>query len=151
VNEGFERGGAGAAALAEAVLAAASQARPIRRLYELEQPIEDKLRALATRAYGAAAIELSPQAALQAAELEARGLGGLPICVAKTHLSLSHDPLLGNAPKGFTLPVRELRAYTGAGWIVALCGDMQTLPGLPADPAASRIDIDADGRIVGLR
>ncbi len=151
VNEGFERGGLGAAALAEAVLAAASQSRPIHRLYELDLPIEAKLAALATRVYGAAAVELSREAALQAAELESRGLGGLPICVAKTHLSLSHDPLLGNAPKGFTLPVRELRAYTGAGWIVAICGDMQTLPGLPADPAASRIDIDEDGRILGLR
>ena len=93
---------------------------------------------------------LSPQAALQAAELESRGLGGLPVCVAKTHLSLSHDPLLGNAPKGFTLPVRELRPYTGAGWIVAVCGDTQTMPGLPANSAAERMDLDAEGRIVGL-
>jgi formate--tetrahydrofolate ligase len=151
VNDAFERGGPGAAALAEAVLAATAQPRAVRRLYELDQPIEDKLTALATRVYGAAAVELSPQAALQAAELESRGLGGLPVCVAKTHLSLSHDPLVGNAPKGFTFPVRELRAYTGAGWIVALCGEMQTMPGLGADPAASRIDIDPEGRILGLR
>jgi formate--tetrahydrofolate ligase len=151
VNDAFERGGPGAAALAEAVLAATAQPRAVRRLYELDQPIEDKLTALATRVYGAAAVELSPQAALQAAELESRGLGGLPVCVAKTHLSLSHDPLVGNAPKGFTFPVRELRAYTGAGWIVALCGEMQTMPGLGADAAASRIDIDPEGRILGLR
>jgi formate--tetrahydrofolate ligase len=71
--------------------------------------------------------------------------------MAKTHLSLSHDPTLVNAPTGFTLPVRELRAYTGAGWIVAVCGDMQTMPGLPQDSAARRIDLDADGNTTGLR
>ena len=79
------------------------------------------------------------------------GLDELPVCIAKTHLSLSHDPSLGGTPSGFTLPVRELRPYTGAGWIVALCGDMQTMPGLPAEPAAKRIDVDADGRVTGLR
>ncbi len=71
--------------------------------------------------------------------------------MAKTHLSLSHDPALVDAPNGFTLPVRELRAYTGAGWIVALCGEMQTMPGLPADAAVARIDVDSAGRVVGLR
>jgi formate--tetrahydrofolate ligase len=71
--------------------------------------------------------------------------------MAKTHLSLSHDPLLQGAPTGFTLPVRELRPYTGAGWIVAVCGDMQTMPGLPAKSAARRIDVDATGLTVGLR
>ena len=75
----------------------------------------------------------------------------LPVCLAKTHLSLSHDPALLNAPEGFTLPVRELRAYTGAGWLVAICGDMMTMPGLSAHPAALDIDIDTDGRTVGLR
>ena len=75
----------------------------------------------------------------------------LPVCMAKTHLSLSHDPALLNAPEGFTLPVRELRAYTGAGWLVAICGDMMTMPGLSAHPAALEIDIDTDGRTVGLR
>jgi len=88
---------------------------------------------------------------VQAAAFEQAGLGQLPICMAKTHLSLSHDPTLIGAPTGFTLPIRELRAYTGAGWIVAMCGDMQTMPGLPANSAAKRIDIDADGNTVGLR
>ena len=85
-------------------------------------------------------------------ELDAAGLGRLPVCMAKTHLSLSHDPTLIGAPKGFTLPIRELRPYTGAGWIVAVCGDMQTMPGLPRDPAAFRIDVDVEtGQITGLR
>ena len=96
-------------------------------------------------------IELSPAAVAQAHGLAEAGLDGLPVCIAKTHLSLSHDPSLGGTPGGFTLPVRELRPYTGAGWIVALCGDMQTMPGLPAEPAAKRIDVDADGRVTGLR
>jgi formate--tetrahydrofolate ligase len=75
----------------------------------------------------------------------------MPVCIAKTHLSLSHDPKLLGAPMGFTLPIRDLRHYAGAGWVLALCGDMQTMPGLPAQPAAVRIDMDADGAVVGLR
>jgi formate--tetrahydrofolate ligase len=78
------------------------------------------------------------------------GLGKLPICMAKTHLSLSHDPALRNAPTGFTVPIRDLRPYTGSGWIVALCGDMMTMPGLGRTPAAFSIDIDEAGETVGL-
>jgi len=77
-------------------------------------------------------------------------LRSLPVCVAKTHLSLSHDPELTGAPRNFVLPVRELRPYTGAGWIVAVCGETQTMPGLPVHSAAERMDLDADGTIVGL-
>jgi formyltetrahydrofolate synthetase len=90
-------------------------------------------------------------AAAQADELAGAGLGCLPVCIAKTHLSLSHDPALSGAPAGFTLPVRELRPYTGAGWIVALRGDIQTMPGFPAQPAALRVEVDEVGRILGLR
>jgi formate--tetrahydrofolate ligase len=151
VNDGFERGGAGATQLAEVVREAAARGGDVQPLYELDAPIPAKIEAIATRAYGAAGIELSPAAAKQAQQLAEAGLDGLPVCIAKTHLSLSHDPALGNAPRGFTLPVRELRPYTGAGWVVALCGDMQTMPGLPAEPAAKRIDVDADGRVTGLR
>jgi formate--tetrahydrofolate ligase len=151
VDDGYLAGGVGAVALAETVAAAAERSWPVRFLYEDGEPLADKIDKVARRAYGADRVELSPIAAEQAAELEARGLGRLPVCIAKTHLSLSHDPALVNAPEGFTLPVRELRAYTGAGWVVALCGEMQTMPGLPADPAASRIDIDPDGRVLGLR
>ncbi len=151
VNDGYLEGGEGAVELAEAVVAATEHPQPVRFLYADEDTLSHKLEQVATRAYGAAGIELSATAARQAEELESQGLGRLPVCVAKTHLSLSHDPALLNAPRGFTLPVRELRAYTGAGWVVALCGEMQTMPGLPADPAASRIDVDADGRVLGLR
>jgi formyltetrahydrofolate synthetase len=83
-------------------------------------------------------------------EYTARGLDTLPICMAKTHLSLAHDAALRNAPTGFTVTVRDIRAYTGAGWLVALCGDLQTMPGLGASPAAFNVDIDDDGRTVGL-
>ena len=151
VDEGYERGGAGATELAQAVLDASEHGGRIRRLYALDDPIARKLEAVATRVYGAAGIELSPQATAQLEELERLGLGRLPVCVAKTHLSLSHDPTLLGAPHGYTLPVRELHAYTGAGWLVAVCGTMQTMPGLPAEPAAFRIDVEADGRIAGLR
>jgi formyltetrahydrofolate synthetase len=151
VNDGYLAGGEGAADLAEAVAAVTERKWPVKLLYEDDEPLARKLEQVARRAYGADGIELSPAAAKQAEQLEARGLGRLPVCVAKTHLSLSHDPTLGNAPTGFTLPVRELRAYTGAGWIVALCGEMQTMPGLPADPAASRIDVDPTGCVIGLR
>jgi formate--tetrahydrofolate ligase len=152
VNEGFERGAEGALDLAELVVDAASGPTPEPRfLYSLDDTIEAKIEAIATRAYGAAGIALSPAARAQAERFENAGLGGLPICMAKTHLSLSHYPSLIGAPTGFTLPVRELRAYTGAGWIVAVCGDMQTMPGLPANAAATRIDLDASGATVGLR
>ncbi|HEY4348193.1 MAG TPA: formate--tetrahydrofolate ligase [Gaiellaceae bacterium] len=151
LNEGFEQGGEGAIELAEAVLAAVGEPAPPQFLYELDDPIDMKIEKIAMRAYGAAGVDLSPAARSQVAELEKSGLASVPICMAKTHLSLSHDPSLLGAPEGFTLPVRELRPYTGAGWIVALCGEMQTMPGLPASSAAKRIDLDAAGNTVGLR
>jgi formate--tetrahydrofolate ligase len=137
--------------LAAAVVEAAVAPQSPTFLYPLEAPIEQKIEAIAVKAYGAAGVSLSATARAQAESFERAGLGNLPICMAKTHLSLSHDPVLTGAPAGFTLPVRELRAYTGAGWIVAVCGDMQTMPGLPADSAAKRIDLDAGGNTVGLR
>jgi formate--tetrahydrofolate ligase len=151
VNDGFERGGEGAIELAEAVVEAAANPAKPEYLYSLDQSIEEKIEAIATRAYGAAGVVLSPAARVQAERFERAGLEALPICMAKTHLSLSNDPALLGAPTGFTLPVRELRSYTGAGWIVAVCGEMQTMPGLPAEPAALRIDIDSAGNTVGLR
>jgi formyltetrahydrofolate synthetase len=150
VNDGFERGGEGAEALAETVAEACDHPVRFKPVYALEDPIEAKLEAIARRVYGADGIELLPDA--RAAIERARGVGldGLPICVAKTHLSLSHDKALRNAPTGFRLPVRDVRPYTGAGWLLALCGDMQTMPGLGVHPAALDIDIEPDGRIVGL-
>ncbi len=150
INEAFLRGGEGATALAEAVVDAAEQPSSFDFAYPLDAPIEEKIRAIATKVYGGDGVELLPAAKDKAAAFEAAGLGNLPICMAKTHLSLSHDPKLRNAPTGFTVTVRDLRPYTGAGWIVALCGDMQTMPGLGASPAAFAIDVDEEGRTVGL-
>jgi formate--tetrahydrofolate ligase len=150
VNNAFEEGGAGAAALADAVVAAAEETNSFDYIYPLEASIEAKIGAIATRVYGADGIFLLPAAHARIDELTRLGLDGLPICMAKTHLSLSHDPALTNAPTGFTVTIRDLRAYTGAGWIVALCGDMQTMPGLGRSPAAVNVDIDEMGRTVGL-
>ena len=149
VSDGFEHGGAGATLLAEAVMEAAERPAELRPTYALGDPIATKIEKLA-RLYGAADVELSPAAQAQLERLEEEGLAELPVCMAKTHLSLSHDPALGASPSGFTLPIRELRAYTGAGWIVALCGEMMTMPGLPKRPAAYAIDIDEQGRTIGL-
>jgi len=150
VNTAFEDGGKGAAALAEAVAAAADEPSEFRFAYASDAPIAEKIRAIATDVYGADGVFLLKTAKDKAAAFEASGLGDLPICMAKTHLSLSHDATLLNAPTGFTVTVRDLRPYTGAGWIVALCGDMQTMPGLGKTPAAHAIDVDADGSTVGL-
>ena len=150
VNDGFERGGEGAAALAEAVAAAADESNSFDYLYPLDAPIEKKIEAIAVRAYGADGIFLLKTARDKIAQFNANGLDTLPICMAKTHLSLSHDLALTNAPTGFVVTIRDIRAYTGAGWLVALCGDMQTMPGLSAMPAAFNVDIDDDGRTVGL-
>ncbi len=150
INEAFERGGEGATALAEAAIAAAEEPASFEFAYPLDAPIEEKIRLIATRVYGADGVDLLPAAKQKAAAFEQSGLGELPICMAKTHLSLSHDPSLRNAPTDFTVPVRDLRPYTGAGWIVALCGDMMTMPGLGKNPAAFAIDIDENGETVGL-
>ena len=150
INEGFERGGAGAAALAETVVEAASRPSAFEPVYPLDAPIATKIETIATRVYGADGIELLPAARKAIERYEKLGLGGLPIIMAKTHLSLSHDPKLRNAPRGFTVPIRDIRPYTGAGWLVALCGEMQQMPGLGRHPAAFDIDIGPDGRTVGL-
>jgi formyltetrahydrofolate synthetase len=150
VNEGFLRGGAGGAALAEAAVAAADETSTFDYVYPLDAPIEAKIEAIAKRVYGADGIELSPAARTKAKQMTEAGLGNIPICMAKTHLSLSADPKLTNAPTGFTVGIRDLRAYTGAGWIVALCGDMQTMPGLGTSPAAISVDIDERGETIGL-
>jgi len=149
VNDAYAHGGEGAAALAELVAEAANRGAQARFVYDLADPVEKKLDALARRIYGGAGAELSPSARETLERLPAE-LHEVPVCVAKTHLSLSHEPELVGAPADFVLPVRELRAYTGAGWLVAVCGETQTMPGLPARSAAERMDLDAGGRIVGL-
>ncbi|MGH3130528.1 MAG: formate--tetrahydrofolate ligase [Gaiellaceae bacterium] len=150
VNDAFERGGEGAAALAEAVVAAADEPHSFDYMYPLDAPIATKIEAIARRVYGADGIFLLKTARDRIERFTADGLGQLPICMAKTHLSLAHDAALTNAPTGFTVTIRDVRAYTGAGWLVALCGDMQTMPGLSATPAAFNVDIDDEGRTVGL-
>jgi formate--tetrahydrofolate ligase len=149
-NEGFSKGGAGAADLAEAVVSACEQPNTFHHLYEDDAPIQDKIEAVATQVYGAKEVYYYPEAETKLSQFTREGMGHYPVCMAKTHLSLSSDPTLLNAPEGFTLPVRDIRAYTGAGWLVPLCGDIVQMPGLGKEPAAVNIDIDAEGRTVGL-
>jgi formate--tetrahydrofolate ligase len=149
-NEAVVKGGEGAAALAEAVVEAPEQPSNFAPVYPLDDSIERKIEAIVTRVYGGDGILLQPAARKKIEEFERVGFDKLPICMAKTHLSLSHDPTLANAPTGFTVTVRDIRAYTGAGWLVALCGDMQTMPGYGRRPAAHAVDIDEEGRTVGL-
>jgi formyltetrahydrofolate synthetase len=149
-NTAVVDGGEGAAALAEAAVAAAEEANSFDYIYPLDAPIPDKIEAIVKRVYGGDGITLLPAAQDKVKYFESVGYDKLPICMAKTHLSLSHDPTLENAPTGFNVTVRDIRAYTGAGWLVALCGDMQTMPGYGVSPAAFNVDIDKDGTTVGL-
>jgi formate--tetrahydrofolate ligase len=149
-NEGFERGGEGAAALAEAVAAACDAPNDFQLLYEDDEPIKTKIEKVAKKVYGAKEVVFYLDAQRKMRQYHEDGLDKLPICMAKTHLSLSSDPALLNAPEDFELPVRDIRAYTGAGWLVPLAGDIQQMPGLGKTPAAFNVDIDADGRTVGL-
>jgi formate--tetrahydrofolate ligase len=150
VSEGYARGGTGALALAEAVIDACAQPTALRFLYDEDDPIVAKIEAIAKHAYGAGDVYLYPEAAVKIARFDADGLKQLPICMAKTQLSLSDDPLALNAPRGFRLAVRDIRAQTGAGWLVPLCGEVTQMPGLGAVPTAVDVDIDAAGRTTGL-
>jgi formate--tetrahydrofolate ligase len=151
VSSVFANGGAGGEELARMVVAAAERSRAEPRfLYPLEQPIMAKIHTLATSIYGAEGVSYTPLAEEQIAGFEANGFGAPPICMAKTHLSLSHDPALKGAPGGYTFHIREVRASVGAGFIYPLAGDMVTMPGLGRSPAAHSIDIDEDGNTVGL-
>ena len=150
VNDGFARGGEGAAALAEAVADAAEQPNEFSFTYDDDDPIHVKIEKVAKKVYGAKEVVFYLDAQRKMRQYHEDGLDKLPICMAKTHLSLSADPALLNAPEDFELPVRDIRAYTGAGWLVPLCGDIQQMPGLGKQPAAFNVDIDAEGRTVGL-
>ncbi|MGD2101454.1 MAG: formate--tetrahydrofolate ligase [Acidimicrobiia bacterium] len=149
-SEHHTLGGEGARDLAAAVADACDQSSTFDYLYPLDRSIKEKIEAIATKVYGAGEVEYSPLADKQIADFEQAGFGYLPICMAKTHLSISHDPNLKGAPTGFTLPVREVRASTGAGFIYPLLGEMRTMPGLGATPAYMKVDIDDDGNVVGL-
>ncbi|HEX9035306.1 MAG TPA: formate--tetrahydrofolate ligase [Streptosporangiaceae bacterium] len=146
----FTDGGRGATALAEAVVEAADQAADFQFLYPSEASLREKIETIASRIYGADGVDYAPLAARQLDGYERNGFGSLPVCIAKTPLSLSHDPSLKGAPTGWRLPVREVRASVGAGFVYPICGDMRTMPGLASNSAAERIDIDENGEIVGL-
>jgi formate--tetrahydrofolate ligase len=149
-HHAFTRGGDGCVELAEAVEAACTRAAAITPLYRPEDSPEAKIRTLATRLYGAADVSWTPEAHRDLERYVQAGYGGLPICVAKTHLSLSHDPSLKGAPSGYTFPIRGLRLAAGAGYLYALAGDIMTMPGLPSQPHAAQIDLDPEGNITGL-
>ncbi|MDQ4105585.1 MAG: formate--tetrahydrofolate ligase [Actinomycetota bacterium] len=150
VSNHFTEGGQGATELAEAVAEATDETTSFRFLYPDEAPLKEKIETIAKQVYGASGVEYDIAAARQIASYEKNGFGHLPVCIAKTHLSLSSDPTLMGAPRGWTMPVREVRASVGAGFIYPICGEMRTMPGLSAHPAAERIDIDDNGEIVGL-
>ena len=150
VCNNFAEGGRGATELAEAVVEAAQEASSFHFLYPAEATLREKIETVATKVYGADGVEYYPPAAEQLDSFERNGFGRLSVCIAKTHLSISSDPKLKGAPTGWKLPVREVRASVGAGFVYPICGEMRTMPGLPSSPNAIRIDINDKGEIVGL-
>ena len=150
LSEVWAKGGEGGLALAEEVVRLCQQPGDFRFAYDTEDSIEKKLTDIACRIYHADGVTLTPAARKQAAELEALGFGKLPICMAKTQYSFSDDASKLGAPEGFTITVRNLKVSAGAGFLVALTGDIMTMPGLPKVPAAEKIDVDENGRITGL-
>jgi methylenetetrahydrofolate dehydrogenase (NADP+)/methenyltetrahydrofolate cyclohydrolase/formyltetrahydrofolate synthetase/formate--tetrahydrofolate ligase len=150
MSDHWTHGGDGAIELAEAVVAACEKPTDFRFLYPLDLSIKEKIETIAKEIYNAGDVVFEPLAERQIKFYEANGFGNLPICMAKTHLSISHDPSLKNAPSGYTLSVREARASVGAGFIYPLLGTMRTMPGLGSKPAYMNVDVDEDGRVVGL-
>ncbi|MGH2635713.1 MAG: formate--tetrahydrofolate ligase [Actinomycetota bacterium] len=150
VNDGFARGGEGASDLAIAVVEACDRPGSFSQLTPNATPIRNQIETIARRLYGADGVDYLPQADIDVARMEAIGMGDAPVCMAKTHLSLSHDPALLNRPSGFRLPVRGVVPSAGAGFVVVLCGDMQRMPGLGKTPNYMNVDIDDRGRTVGL-
>ncbi len=146
----FSEGGAGAVELAEAVAEASEEPTKFEPLYSDETPLREKIETVAEKVYGASGVEYAPEASRRLDSYEKNGFGNLPVCIAKTHLSISSDPSLKGAPTGWVLPVREVRASVGAGFIYPICGEMRTMPGLSTSPAAENIDIDENGETVGL-
>jgi formate--tetrahydrofolate ligase len=151
VSTHFADGGKGAEDLARAVWAAAEEGAPdFRLLYPDEMPLREKIETIATKIYGADGVDFYSPASKKLDEFERLGYGKLPICMAKTHLSLSHEPGRKGRPTGFRVPITEARLSAGAGFVTALAGDIRLMPGLPSHPAGDSIDIDADGNVVGL-
>ena len=151
VADHFSQGGAGAIELAEAVVKASELPTNFKFLYPLELSLKEKIETIAKDVYGADGVDYSPEAEERLAEYERQGYGKLPICMAKTHLSLSHDPALKGVPMGYRIPIRDVSASVGAGFVYPLLGEMSTMPGLPTRPAYYDIDIDFEtGKILGL-
>jgi formate--tetrahydrofolate ligase len=151
VSRHFTDGGAGAEELARAVWDAAQEGAPdFRLLYPDDASLLDKIEAIAVRIYGASGVDVLPTASKAIAAFEAMGFGRLPVCMAKTQYSLSHDPALKGRPTGFRVPIRDVRLSAGAGFVTPLLGEMRTMPGLPSKPGGENIDVDAEGNIVGL-
>jgi len=150
VTRHVAEGGKGALELAALVVEAAEEPTSFSYLYDLDAPLVDKIEKVAREIYGADGIDLAPSVAKQLKRFEVLGYGAFPVVIAKTHLSISSDPTLLGAPTGWRMPVREVRAAVGAGYVYAICGEVRTMPGLPKHPAAERIDIDEDGNVVGL-
>ncbi|MEW6101003.1 MAG: formate--tetrahydrofolate ligase [Candidatus Omnitrophota bacterium] len=150
VSEVWLKGSKGGMELGRAVINAAKEKSNFKFLYDLGASIKEKIETIAQKIYGAASVEYSPLAEEKINKYTQAGYDKLPICMAKTHLSLSHDPLLKGRPQGFIFPIRDIRASIGAGFLYPLCGEMKTMPGLPSHPAGEKIDIDEEGNIVGL-
>jgi formyltetrahydrofolate synthetase len=150
VSEVWAKGGAGGRELAEAVVRACDEPKNFRFLYPLDIPIKEKIEIIATKIYGADGVVYEEGVEEKIRRFTEFGWDRLPICMAKTHLSLSHDPKLKGRPRGFRLPIKDIRPAIGAGFLYPLCGEIRTMPGLPSEPAGNKVDIDAEGRIVGL-
>lgn len=150
LSEVWEKGGLGGIELAKAVVDMCEKKSDFRFLYPLDIPIEKKIETIAKKIYGAKEVSYSEEAKRKIARYTSLGYDKLPICMAKTHLSLSHDPELKGRPRDFILPVRDVRISAGAGFLYPLCGEMRTMPGLPSVPAGTKVDIDSEGKIVGL-
>jgi formyltetrahydrofolate synthetase len=150
LSEVFAKGGEGGAAFADALVKACEQPRDFKLTYTDDMPIKQKVEAVATGIYGAKGVEFSPAAEKRIKSFEKAGFGNLPVCMAKTQYSFSHDASLLGAPEDFTLPVRDARLSAGAGFVYMLCGDMMTMPGLSKTPGGENIDIDKEGNIIGM-
>ncbi|MBN2394887.1 MAG: formate--tetrahydrofolate ligase, partial [Candidatus Atribacteria bacterium] len=149
-HEAWAKGGEGCIELAEAVVEATEKPNHFHYLYPLEASIKEKIETIATKIYGADGVDYLDKAERNIRLFNAAGFAHLPICMAKTHLSLSHDPSVKGRPRHFRIPIRDIRASVGAGFLYPLLGEMMTMPGLPSEPAAARVDIDQNGNTIGL-
>ncbi|MCJ7788792.1 MAG: formate--tetrahydrofolate ligase, partial [Candidatus Atribacteria bacterium] len=149
-HEVWAKGGAGGIELAQAVVEATKKSNHFHFLYPLDIPIKEKIETITTKIYGALGVDYAPLAEKKIKLYTELGFDKLPMCMAKTHLSLSHEPSVKGRPRNFRIPIRDVRASVGAGFLYPLLGTMMTMPGLPSVPAAMKVDIDKEGKTVGL-